>query len=177
MRLVVALYAILAVALISTGHRSPLHAQTAPTTIAGFTDTVVLRGFSRPTVVAFASDGRVFVGEKAGIIKVFDSVGDQTATVFADLRVRVHNWGDRGLLGMALDPEFPEKPYIYMLYTHDAPIGSQAPTWDVPGDPCQDRQAKGCVASGRLSRLPVSASGTWTGTEQVLIEDWFQQFS
>ena len=45
-----------------------------------------------------------------------------------------HNW-DRGLLGLALDPDFPAKPFIYVLYTYDAPIGGTAPTWN---DECPD---------------------------------------
>ena len=46
---------------------------------AGFTDTVVLSGLTNPTVVRFASDGRVFVAEKSGLIKVFDSLADTDA--------------------------------------------------------------------------------------------------
>ena len=78
----------------------------------------------------FAPDGRIFVAEKPGGIKVFDGVGDTTPTTFANLRTKVnHNW-DRGLLGLALDPDFPAKPFIYVLYTYDAPIGGTAPTWN-----------------------------------------------
>ena len=44
--------------------------------------------------MAFAADGRVFVAEKSGLVKVFDSLGDTTPTVFADLRTQVHNFLD-----------------------------------------------------------------------------------
>ena len=64
-------------------------------------------GLTNPTAVRFASDGRVFVAEKRGVIKVFDSLTDTTATTFADLNVNVYNYWDRGLLGLALDPSFP----------------------------------------------------------------------
>ena len=50
---------------------------------AGFQDTVVFQGLTEPTVVDFAPDGRVFVGEKSGLIKVFDSLSDTQPTVFA----------------------------------------------------------------------------------------------
>src|SRR5436305_14689245 len=74
-------------------------AGTAP---AGFTDSVVIGGLTDPTAVRFARDGRVFVAEKSGLIKVYDGVSDRTPTVFADLRTNVHNFWDRGLLGLAL---------------------------------------------------------------------------
>src|SRR5436305_7112819 len=92
----------------------------------GFQDTVVFQGLTAPTVVDFAPDGRVFVAEQSGIIKVFDSLSDTQPTVFADLRTNVLNYGDRGLVGMALDPSFPTKPYVYVLYTYDAPVGGTA---------------------------------------------------
>ncbi|HEX6475056.1 MAG TPA: PQQ-dependent sugar dehydrogenase, partial [Candidatus Limnocylindria bacterium] len=90
-----------------------------------FADQVVNGGesgwsFNNPTSVEFASDGRVFVAEKSGIIKVFDGLGDPTPDVFADLRTNVYNFWDRGLLGMVLHPDFPNTPRVYVLYTYDA---------------------------------------------------------
>jgi glucose/arabinose dehydrogenase/regulation of enolase protein 1 (concanavalin A-like superfamily) len=146
----------------------------------GFADSVVLTGLQMPTAVAFAPDGRVFVAEKSGLIKVFDSLSDPSPSVFADLRTQVFNYLDRGMLGLALDPGFPNRPYVYVLYTRDAPIGGTAPRWGTPGatsDFCPDPPGMddGCVASGRLSRLE-AAGNVWTGTERVLVDDWFQQF-
>jgi glucose/arabinose dehydrogenase/regulation of enolase protein 1 (concanavalin A-like superfamily) len=147
---------------------------------AGFQDTVVFSGLTKPTAVAFASDGRVFVAEKSGLIKVFASLTATTPTVFADLRTNVYNYWDRGLLGLALHPNFPATPYVYVLYTYDAPIGGTAPTWGTPGattDTCPDPPGatQGCVASGRLSRLE-ALGNAMTGAEQVLINDWFEQY-
>jgi glucose/arabinose dehydrogenase/regulation of enolase protein 1 (concanavalin A-like superfamily) len=153
----------------------------AATLPAGFEETVVFSGLVRPTAIQFASDGRVFVAEKSGIIKVFDSLSDTTPTVFADLRTKVHNYWDRGLLGLALHPNFPSVPYVYVLYTHDAPIGGTAPVWGSPGattDTCPNPPGDtidGCAVSARLSRLQASGN-VMTGTEQVLVEDWFQQY-
>ena len=160
------------------GDRTLVRAQTSP--ITGFVDSVVLSGLELPTVIAFSPDGRIFIGEKSGLIKVFDNLADQTSSVFADLRTQVHNFGDRGLLGMTLHPNFPTTPYLYVLYTRDAPIGGTAPRWGTPGatsDGCPMAEDDGCVASGRLSRLEVSSSSTLVGGERVLIDDWFQQFN
>ena len=83
-------------------------------------------GLTQPTAVQFASDGRVFVAEKSGLIKVFDSLTDTTPTIFADLRTTTHNFWDRGLLGLALHPNFPATPYVYVLYTLDPTTGRHA---------------------------------------------------
>ncbi len=157
-------------------------AANAPFSIpAGFQETVALAGLDHPMAVEFAADGRIFVAEKRGVIKVFDSLTDTTPTIFADLRTQVYNFWDRGLNGMALHPNFPATPYIYVLYTRDAPIGGTAPVWGTPNtdsDPCPGvpgATADGCVASGRLSRLQ-AAGDVMTGAEVPLVTDWCQQF-
>ena len=55
----------------------------------GFQDSVVLQGLQSPTAVALAPDGRVFVAEKTGIVKVFASLGDLTPTVLTGRRTEV----------------------------------------------------------------------------------------
>jgi glucose/arabinose dehydrogenase len=163
------LLTLLALLLVPSGARS--EAATAP----GFRDVTVMQGLTQPTVVRFAPDGRVFVAEKSGKIKVLSSVGDTAPKLFADLSASVHDYWDRGLLGLALPPDFPTNPYVYVLYAYDAPIGGRAPTW---GDGCPDPpggNTDGCVVSGRLSRLQ-AAGDQMTGTEQVLVNDWCQQY-
>ena len=152
------------------------------TTLPAFRDKPLpFTGLKLPTAVAFSPDGRVFVAEKKGIIKVFSSISATTSIIFADLRTKVYNNYDRGLLGLALHPNFPATPYVYVLYTYDAPIGGTAPALG-PGagtaDPCPTppgATGDGCVVSGRLSRLQASGD-VMVGSEQVLIEDWFQQY-
>ncbi|SFB32973.1 Glucose/arabinose dehydrogenase, beta-propeller fold [Amycolatopsis marina] len=142
---------------------------------AGFSDTVAISGLSSPTATAFAPDGRVFVAEKSGIVKVFDSLADPTATVFADLRTQTQDFWDRGLLGLAVDPQFPARPYVYASYTYDAEPGGTAPRW---GDACPTPPGatdKGCVVTGRVSKLTMGAGGTATA-EQPLLTGWCQQY-
>jgi glucose/arabinose dehydrogenase len=148
----------------------------------GFSQSTVFSGLTEPTAMRFSPDGRVFVAEKSGLIKVFDSLSDPTPTVFADLRTQVYNYYDRGLLGIALDPDFPAKPYVYALYTYDAAIGGTAPRWGTPGvsdDPCPTPpgpRGAGCVVSGQLSRLKASGD-KMIGPEKVLINGWCQQYT
>ena len=148
---------------------------------AGFQEEIVFSGLTEPTAVRFSPDGRVFVAEKSGIVKVFDNLSDTTPTVFVDLRTQVHNFWDRGLLGLALAPNFPTDPWVYVLYTFDAAIGGTAPRWGSVGgtsDGCPTppgATADGCVVSGRLSRLQASGNVA-VGSEQVLVEGWCQQY-
>ena len=77
---------------------------------AGFQETIALSGLTNPTAVRFAPGGKIFVAEKGGLIKVFDDFGDPTPKVYADLSRQVHDYWDRGLLGLALDPQFETAP-------------------------------------------------------------------
>ncbi len=145
-----------------------------------FQETIAFSGLSNPTVVSFAPDGRIFVAEKSGVIKVFDGLGDTTATTVADLSDEVYNFWDRGLLGLAVDPQFPAEPYLYALYTRDALPGGEPQEWGSPAvlsDPCPSPPGptdQGCVATARLSRLTIS--GSVMSTQTPLITDWCQQF-
>jgi glucose/arabinose dehydrogenase len=156
---------------------SPFKVNAVSTLPSGFQESVVFSGLSAPTNVEFSDDGRIFVAEKRGLIKVFDNLSDTTPTTFADLSTKVYSYADRGLLGLALDPNFPTNPYVYVLYTYDAPIGGTAPRW---GDSCPDPPGgtrDGCVASSHLSRLRADVTtNQMTGSEEVLIEDWCQQY-
>jgi glucose/arabinose dehydrogenase len=171
---------LMAGAIVTGATSTPAQAATLPT---GFQERVVFSGLTNPTAVRFAADGRVFVAEKRGVIKVFDSLTDTTPTTFADLNVNVYNFWDRGLLGMALAPNFPSDPYVYVLYTYDHELESAAaaPRWGTPGvysDPCPTppgATGDGCVVSARLSRLQASGN-TMAGSEKVLVEDWCQQY-
>ncbi|MGE5275519.1 MAG: PQQ-dependent sugar dehydrogenase [Acidobacteriota bacterium] len=147
----------------------------AATLPPGFQETIVFSGLTRPTAVRFSPDGRIFVAEKSGLIKVFDSLSSPAPTIFADLRTEVDDYWDRGLLSLALHPNFPTTPYVYALYSYDAPIGGTAPTWNDTCPSPPGATTNGCVISGRLSRL-TAAGNHMTGTEEVLLEAWGQQF-
>src|SRR5215813_11766619 len=161
-----------AAALVMQAGPGPAGASTLP---SGFRDSVVLSGLTNPTVLQFAPDGRIFVGQKNGVIKVFQSLTDTNPVTFADLSGEVDDYWDRGLLGLALPPNFPTNPYVYVLYAYDAPIGGTAPTWNdscpTPPGPTTD----GCVVSARVSRLQISGN-IMTGSDQVLVSVWCQQF-
>jgi glucose/arabinose dehydrogenase len=170
-----------------------LGASAAPAAAAqlpsGFQDEPVIGGLSEPSSFRFAPDGRVFVAEKTGLILVYDGVEDESPELVADLRTGVYDTGDRGILGLALDPGFEQgRPYLYVLYTYDHILGdpASAPRWGTPGtsgDPCPEpKGADACLVSGRVVRLTIEGDHAATGggsspLEHVLTEGWCQQFS
>lgn len=88
---------------------------TVPT---GFTDAVVVNGLSNPTAMALAPDGRIFVCQQGGALRVIKN-GALLATPF--LTVTVDSAGERGLLGIAFDPNFVSNQLVYVYYTATTP--------------------------------------------------------
>jgi glucose/arabinose dehydrogenase len=167
-------------------------AAAAPELPSGFHDSIVLSEVAEPTTIRFSPDGRIFVATKSGQILVYDDPGDTSPELFADLRTEVYDNGDRGLLGLALDPNFESNHYVYALYTYDHILGAQGeegkvPRWGAPntsGDPCpkpSDADVDACPVSGRLVRLTGEGNqaepSAAAPAEDVLLEGWCQQFS
>ena len=140
----------------------------------GMAQAATQRGFVRPTAMAFAPDGRLFVAEQRGTIQTFDDVADTTPTLFADLREQVHAHWDRGLLGIEVDQAWPDRPYVYAIYSYDAPVGQTAPVYGGTddSDPCP---STGCPAQTRVVKLIADATPSLTGL-QVLVSDVCRQF-
>jgi glucose/arabinose dehydrogenase/chitodextrinase len=87
-------------------------------TDTGFANEKVISGFTAPTGFAFAPDGRIFVWEKAGRVRIVKN-GVILATPFINISGHVNNSGDRGLLGLALDPNFATNGYVYLAYVFE----------------------------------------------------------
>jgi len=90
----------------------------AATVPPGFTDSVVAGGLTNPTAMALAPDGRIFVCEQGGTLRVIKN-GALLATPF--LTVTVDSSGERGLLGVAFDPNFVSNQLVYIYYTATTP--------------------------------------------------------
>ncbi len=91
-------------------------ATTLPT---GFTETNVASGLSSPNSFVFLPDGRIFVCQQTGAIRVIDATGALLATPFATLTV--NSSGERGLLGIEIDPNFTSNNFVYVYYTATTP--------------------------------------------------------
>ena len=86
----------------------------------GFSRVQVASGISNPTVMAFAPDGRIFVAQQNGALRVIKN-GALLATPF--IQISVNSSGERGLIGIALDPNFATNQFVYLYYT--LPDGSR----------------------------------------------------
>jgi glucose/arabinose dehydrogenase len=81
---------------------------------AGFSDKLVAAGLDLPVTMEFAPDGRLFVSEKDGALRVIKD-GALLEQPFATLAA--NSEGERGLQGIAFDPDFDRNGYVYVYYT------------------------------------------------------------
>jgi glucose/arabinose dehydrogenase len=105
--------ALMALAVLLLLGRSASGAATLPT---GFQEELVDDGLSAPTAMALAPDGRIFVAEQAGRLRVIKD-GQLLTTPFVDRSEVVDPRGARGLLGVAFDPNFASNGYVYVYFT------------------------------------------------------------
>ncbi|WP_247476085.1 DUF4082 domain-containing protein [Bradyrhizobium sp. 169] len=78
-------------------------------------------GLNQPAAMDWTPDGRyMLVAQKDGVVRVVDN-GTLRSTPLIDLSSEVNDFGDRGLLGIAVNPNFASNHYVYLLYTYDPP--------------------------------------------------------
>ena len=106
----------------------PAHAvvDSGVTVPSGFIAEIAAQGLTNPTAMEFAPDGRLFVTEQGGKLRVIKN-GALLPTPF--LTVSVDSSGERGLLGVTFDPDFSSNQFVYIYYT-------------VPGSPPHNRIAR-----------------------------------
>ena len=92
----------------------------AATLTSGFSERLIATGFTNPTAMAFQSDHLLFVAEQGGALRV---IVDDTLLPQPFVTLSVDSTGERGLLGVAFDPNFASNNYVYVYYTTStAPI-------------------------------------------------------
>ena len=89
-------------------------AAVAATLPSGFSETRIATGLASPTAMAVAPDGRLFIAQQGGALRVVKN-GALLSQPF--LTVSVNSSGERGLLGVAFDPDFASNSYLYVYYT------------------------------------------------------------
>jgi PKD repeat protein/glucose/arabinose dehydrogenase len=87
---------------------------------SGFVEEILLSDLPPTTAVAFGPEGRLYLALKEGIVRVAQD-GKVLATPFIDISAITNRRTDRGLGGIALDPQFPARPYVYLFFTYDPP--------------------------------------------------------
>src|SRR5262249_24859702 len=105
------------------------------TLINGFSDAIVATGLSNGTAMAIAPDGRIFVCQQSGKLRVIKD-GALLAAPF--LNVSTTSRGERGLLGVALHPNFPSTPFVFVYYAvPTAPVHNRLSRFTGDGDVAQ----------------------------------------
>jgi PKD repeat protein/glucose/arabinose dehydrogenase len=89
--------------------------QTVP---AGFSDALVMGGWSEPVGATWDANGRMYVWEKRGMVWIVEN-GVRLPNPLIDISAEVGNWRDHGCLGFALDPAFLTNGRIYLMYAVD----------------------------------------------------------
>ena len=117
-----------------------------------FQNEILATGFDLPTNIEFLPDGRMLVGEIAGIIKVLPppyTTPDPTPFLDLDIHIAGYAGLQQGIFDIALDPNFTSNRFYYVFYTNDSPNRD------------------------RLSRFTANAAldGTVPGSEVILYED------
>ncbi len=132
--------------LVVAASASPAHAAILP---AGFSETALVPAGSLPnaTAMQIAPDGRVFVCQQSGQLRVIAN-GTLLATPFVALTVDAN--GERGLLGVAFDPNFAMNQYVYVYYTV--------------------RGGAGVNVHNRVSRFTANGNVAMAGSEFVVME-------
>ncbi len=90
---------------------------------AGFHEGVVAGNLGAPTALDVLPDGRVLVSEQTGTLAVVPVGGGAATTA---LTLTVDDNGERGLLGVAHDPNFVSNHFIYIYHTVPASGGGEA---------------------------------------------------
>jgi glucose/arabinose dehydrogenase len=117
----------------------------AATLPAGFTETQFGSNLNgAPTAMTFAPDGRLFVCLQTGQLRVIKN-GTLLATPFVSLTV--DSDGERGLLGVAFDPDFSTNQFVYLYHT-------------VAGSP----------AHNRISRFTADGDVAVAGSEAIILD-------
>ncbi len=109
----------------------------------GFTQTVAASGLANPTSMTIAPDGRIFITEQGGNLRIWN--GSLLAAPF--LQIDVDSQGERGLLGVALDPQFAANGFVYVYYT----VGSSP-------------------SHNRVSRFLANGNSAVAGSETILLD-------
>src|SRR4051812_14474450 len=111
---------------------------------SGFSERLIASGLASPTAMQFAPDGRLFVCEQGGRLRV---IKDGVLLSAPFLTVTVASAGERGLLGVAFDPGFATNHYVYVYYT-----------------------AVGPTVHNRISRFTATGDGAVAGSEAVIFD-------
>src|SRR4029453_12134449 len=92
----------------------------ASTVPSGLLDSSVATGLTSPTSLTLAPDGRIFLTEQIGKVRIVKNEA-LLSTPFLDLSAETQGDQERGMMGLTLDPNFATNGYVYIYYTPHTP--------------------------------------------------------
>ncbi len=118
----------------------------------GFAETRIATGLN-PVTMTFAPDGRLFLCEKQGLLRVV--AGDKLLEKPAlDLTAIVDSWNERGMLGVCFDPDFQKNGWIYIYHTHNRDRGDKSHR----------------SSNNRVSRFTMKGDSADPASEKIILE-------
>ena len=152
---------------------APGVASAAPTYPADFQEQAIVTGLTQPVAAEWAPDGRMFIAEKPGVLKVVPP-GATTATTILDISSQVNSSYDRGLLDIALDANFDTNGFLYLLYVversplmadTDGPMYSRLTRVQVSSTNAVSAQTT--ILGSQSSCVTQNLATTWTATNDL----------
>ena len=126
----------------------------------------VVTGVAAPTAIDWLPDGTLLIAQKSGVVQTA-SAGQTGDSPFIDISAIVNNTRDRGLLDIAVHPDFENNPYVYLLFTYDPPEVFDQTAGTLAGPDGRGNRA------GRLIRVTADAANDYktavAGSEVVLL--------
>ncbi|MEH1831408.1 MAG: PA14 domain-containing protein [Nostoc sp.] len=145
---------------------------------SNFNQKTVVSGLVQPTEFDWSADHKLmFIAQKDGQVKVFNTVTNTLeAQPFIDISSQVNDVNDRGLLGMAVHPDFGKSPngnnYVYLLFTYDPPETNPNNANNNPNSTL-DNPDQGGNRAGRLIRVTADPKTDYetaiAGSEVILL--------
>jgi glucose/arabinose dehydrogenase len=141
-----------------------LAADPAPILPPGFSDELIVgtqlnNRVPAPTALAFLPDGRLLITSSQGTLHIWEEGASPAVKRLLDLRGSVCNNGERGFVGLALDPSFATNGFLYIYYTRKTSATCPTSANDVAGLPVN-----------RLSRFTMANDSVDLASELVLLD-------
>jgi glucose/arabinose dehydrogenase len=120
----------------------------------GFIQEVLAKDLGPVTAFAFRPDGSILIARKHGSVKVWRE-GAVLAAPYIDISDQVNLYGDRGLMGIAVHPNYPNPAYIYLAYTYEPESG--------------EKHAESGARTARVVRVETAANGDQARPDSMVV--------
>jgi len=142
----------------------PLCAVEPPEVPGGFVIEKICDGLDAAVSMDLAPDGRVFIAEQLGTVRV---VENNKLLPEPFVRLEVDDFWERGVVGVAVHPQFPKEPFVYVHYVRKTPFThhtvsrftAEAPAFNTAKAGSELVMAEGEDQSLKLGKYPGAHQG------------------